>query len=748
MKNQKKLLFFLCSFALGQTAFAQTKTETDSISSLIKKEEENNKNVMLNASDASKPREVNIGLPSTVGGTEIFEDGLPLVYYFWPHMPYMSWRGGVAYGNTKLMSLSESALLSGNVGYTVNSESRIGAKQIETHLNYTLNHFGSQKFDLNIAGKITNGWHFSLSAFQNFDPGSNDLKYVKYQDRTQIYKGALTYFWNERRGEISLLMKHSNNISAPDANGPFIYTGDGSVNPLDGFDLGHDSYMPSDGKISYLDIVTGETQTQSLYNMSHTHSNVIGLSAHYRFNNGSLLKLNLKYNKAHSNWTSNALSGTNHVGTDLGYATADGTPFEGNVQSRYSLYYQGKVSDLMGTADYNYKIGNHSFRIGLNQWHNSTELKTMTSSWAHTVEANPKHLYYKGQKFWDYNTGGEYYNGQENKLAIFYSDDWKILDHLKLTYGARLEYYHIDGRAPINPTAEDHYNDRTTGFSLLKKGVQQTKFNNNWLNPIATTNLHYSLTKRFGVTADYLFNRQRLRLENFGGQDYPNLNPVDVQLGRLGVYYKNNWINLVSTLSYIRKTNFKARSQFTATINGIDETQTAAISYDIATMGWTTDFVLTPFKGFQLHYLLTLQKPKYKNFDTSLTFSDGTPREFSFSNCKVTGISETLMEIDPSYTISKWNFWLSFRYFSKQYINKPNTLFFAARWETFGGIDYRLNKHISLSANVINFLNQKGVSGAITSADLVTNPVLYQNYLMAGSFIRPFTTELSVKIDF
>ena len=62
--------------ALAQEAVAQ------SDSTYLSNKEEKNRNVMLNASDASKPREVNIGLPGTVGGTEIFEDGLPVVYHF------------------------------------------------------------------------------------------------------------------------------------------------------------------------------------------------------------------------------------------------------------------------------------------------------------------------------------------------------------------------------------------------------------------------------------------------------------------------------------------------------------------------------------------------------------------------------------------------------------------------------------------------------------------------------------------
>ncbi|MCF0159437.1 MAG: hypothetical protein HUJ99_01480, partial [Bacteroidaceae bacterium] len=48
----------------------------------------------------------------------------------------------------------------------------------------------------------------------------------------------------------------------------------------------------------------------------------------------------------------------------------------------------------------------------------------------------------------------------------------------------------------------------------------------------------------------------------------------------------------------------------------------------------------------------------------------------------------------------------------------------------------------------INILNQKGASGSITSADLVTDPTPYKNYVMSGTFIRPFTVELTTHISF
>ena len=367
---------------------------------------------------------------------------------------------------------------------------------------------------------------------------------------------------------------------------------------------------------------------------------------------------------------------------------------------------------------------------------------------AHEVTANPKRLAYNGSEFWGFNTGAEYYKGKENKLALYYTHEWMPSSIFNLYYGLRLEYYHISGNALLNPTGEDKYNNRTENFSMAKEGIRLTPFNHNWINPIVTISANYKLTRHFGLNAEYLFNRQRPRLENFGGQDYPSLDPVDVHLGRAGIYFQNKWLNVVSALSYIRKTNFMSRVQFTRPINGVSETQTRAIMYDIATLGWTTDAVLSPFKGFNLHLLATWQKPEYKNFITHLQFSDRTEQTYDFSNRIVTGVSELLFEIDPSYEINDWRFWLSFRYFSKQYINKPNTLFFKGRWENFGGVSYKVNKYLALNLNVINFLNQTGAQGNITAADLVEDASLYDNYLMSGTAIRPFTVEFGVNISF
>ena len=146
--------------------------------------------------------------------------------------------------------------------------------------------------------------------------------------------------------------------------------------------------------------------------------------------------------------------------------------------------------------------------------------------------------------------------------------------------------------------------------------------------------------------------------------------------------------------------------------------------------------------------MFTLRNPQYKDYKLTPTFSDGVTEEHDFSGNTITALSKTELEIEPSYAFDKWRIWLSARYFSRQYINKTNSLYFNGRWETFGGVDYTLNNHVSFAASVVNILNQKGANGSIASADLVTDPTPYKNYVMAGTFIRPFTVEFTTRIKF
>ena len=223
---------------------------------------------------------------------------------------------------------------------------------------------------------------------------------------------------------------------------------------------------------------------------------------------------------------------------------------------------------------------------------------------------------------------------------------------------------------------------------------------------------------------------------------------------RAGINYRNSWIDAQSLITYLVQKNNFVNSLWTHTLTkaaggfpeGYQESVYIPSFYNIDALGWTTDIVLTPFKGFSFHGLVNLRAPRYRDYKFEPVFSDGYREIYDFSDKKVTGISSVEIELEPSYSINKWRFWASARYYSRQYINITNTLYFNPRWETFGGVDFNLSDKVSFGVNVIHFLNQKGASAGIQAASLATDPTPFKNYLTSGTYIRPFTLEFSTRI--
>ncbi|MDW8550396.1 hypothetical protein NG800_015825 [Epilithonimonas ginsengisoli] len=282
---------------------------------------------------------------------------------------------------------------------------------------------------------------------------------------------------------------------------------------------------------------------------------------------------------------------------------------------------------------------------------------------------------------------------------------------------------------------------RTVGFNFTDAS-QFDKINKSFYQIAGSLNATYNISKNFGVIANFLYTEENRRLESYSQAFEPNTNKIKSPLGAFGIFWNTNFIQLISQATYLKKNNNLERFNLVNPAN-TSQAQNTTVYYDIQTLGWTTDFVLTPFKGFNLHYLITFQNPVYKKFNF-----DAFGTAYNYSDNNVLGVAKTLMEIDPSYTVDKWRFWASFRYFSKQYANLTNALYFAPRWETFGGVSYTVNKNINFGATVINFLNQRGASGTINGAELITNASPYYGTLLTGTYIMPLTGQFSVSFNF
>ena len=716
-----------------------------------KKVEGSERNVMLNASDANKPREIQIGLPSE--DVNVYENGLPAVYSSAVHKLQYHWRSDASLGEVGLMTPSESAIRTGNIAYSVNSFSKVGQKEFKGILNYRSNHFGMQQFDMNVSGGIGDKWRYSASMYQNFDPGTFDVKFDEYADRTQIYRGGLTRLFNNNKGKISLLYKYAysrNSLNQLNA-ATFIYVGDGSIKELPGFEPGLASYGPVDGNIEYMDIMDGKMKKANLRDMADNRSHEVTLLTDYTFDNGLKWNLDMKYmNAPEANYVDFGGSTITEVSEDDGYTLPDGSPYSGLIEGRRTWLHVGKVSNFLVTSELEKQFNNHNVRLGLNEWYYKLDYHSSSYQWTGSVKEYPDILTAAdGSRFRGFNElSPEYTKGYENKLALYLTDDWQISRNLNFYYGGRLEYYRMSADQIAHARYSGFYIGGTApdGTVITPEKVVKDK-----LNYAATARLTYNMTKEFGLTADGTVATRFPRINEYAGtgpteEQYKR---VTIPLVRGGLFYKNNWLDLTSMITYISKSNNIDQQNLTKP--GTTEGKTVLLIYDIQTIGWTTSAEINPFKGFNLHALFTYQKPVYKNYNASVTFNDGTEMSVNANNMIVKEIPQILVELDPSYNITKdLRLWLSFRYFGKTYANLQEALYFNGRWETFGGVNWSVNKHLDLGVSVVNFLNQKGAKGTISGSELITKDEAskYAGSYMSGTYLRPFTVEFSASIKF
>ena len=744
MKHNKLLLpTFLVAASLATTlpvhadtllkAYAAVEDSTNT--------EGNDHGVMLNAKDATEPRQVEIGLPMSY--TAVSVDGVPAVYYYWPNTTSNHWRGEQLLAGQGLQNISTTAIKFGEIGYGVDSYMERGGEKFKGKVKYQTNTYGAQNFDMNLSGKLAKKTYFTLSTYQNFDPGSMDLKFTNYIDRAQFYTAGLTRLFNNDRGRFSVFYKY--NVTHPLTTlanyAPFTYDGDGKVSELKGFRMGRDSYLPVDGTMQYRDVKTGELVTNNLYDIIKTRTHEATALLDYDFGNNLTFAVKAKFShsKGHSG---DQLTMGFYEDADATYAD-NGDAFHGTIQRRLSQINAFCVKDAMFIAELQKKTANHNWAFGINELYSNIDYARSTTQYYHEVAPNPRKLVYNGKEYANLNGSSEYDKGFENKLAAYVNDTWRVSRNFRMGYGARLELFNIG----VDYIGDGRFSDFYIGANYSdadgnSKTVGTTHHTNTGLNYVVSVSPTYNITSNFGLTGEINFLQQYRHLEAYSGKTLPYYNHRPFILGRAGIFYNSSFVNLVSAFTYARRTNDYSRLTVMSDNPNEDPVMVGASS-GIETMGWTTDAMFTPFKGFKFHAMLTLQSPKYTGYKF-----EAFNKTYDFSDKTVTKQSKMIIELDPNYTYDRFNIWASFRYYSKQYANVGNSVYFNGRWETFAGASYKANKMLTFNVNVVNFLNQRGAQGTIPGSELITDGSQYAGTIMAGNYIRPFTVEFGAKLNF
>ena len=745
---------------LAATTHAQNKDNGSS-------KEEGDRNVMLNAVSANGPREIQIGLPSA--DVNVLENGLPVTYATNPHTVNATWRSDASLSHVGLLKISETAITTGNIGYAVNSQTRLGEEGFHGTLNYKTNHFGLQEFSLNLNGQLARDLFYSVSTYQDFDPGTFRLQSTPLQDRSQIYKAALTKRYAGGRGELTALYKYSNThpvYNYATQSAPFIYVGDGSVKEYGRFKLGTTSYLPTDNTMTYRDMRTGELRQTTLYAATENRSNEISLLNRYRFADNLEWRVSARYDHARGACVyQTPMELIDLKAADAGaraykYTDALGQTrdYTGQyVQTRMSCLNAGTIDELLLTSEIEKRSKSSTVRVGINEWYYHVDYASNTTMYDQSVPDDGSfalRLWDSAKRnsvFYDFNrNASEYYKGHENKLALYFTHDWDISPKWNVYYGARVEWQRLKGENAAVRNAAGEYVGRFADYYLGTSApdgtrIAPTAMSYDWLNYDFSAALTYKVTRAFGLTGDFTYIVQHPTISTFAPATMPNTDKISVPLARAGVYYNNRWLSLTSLFSYISKTN----NNSTLNLQHNGEIKAAPLTYDIQTWGWTTDVVAHPFRGFDFHFLFTYQKPTYKKYETSVKFQSGYEGKINATGNIVAEVPQVLVELDPSYMIlPSLKVWASFRYFSKTYANINEAYYFNGHWETFGGLNWQATKRLSLGCTVVNFLNQTGAKGSIAGAELITKDEAkgISNQLMTGSYLRPFTVEFSATL--
>jgi len=759
-------------------------SDTTDVKSNAFAKEEKNRNVMLNAENNAGPREVNIGLPFT-GDVTILENGNTVVGSFWPQNPLSIWRYDKSLGRMGLMNYQETAIVTGGVGYTVDSHMREGTKKFRGFVDFKVNNRGLLSGSTNLSGKIAKDWFYSASASFARDPGATDLSVGKYADNTNIFKFMLTRKFAEGRGKVSLAYKHAESSNIVDRFFPFRYNTDGSVEQIDGFDLGKDSFLPRDGVMTGIDPFTGKPYSYDMVEDNKTISDVIDLMLDYRFKNKWRMKFSGRYHKATSDnafvFPAQLADQTpgNGFGQPLdGWEDLNGNPYEGPVAFNMSaLNDNTPTQTIAGRLEFTKKIKKHGLRLGTNYVGYSADFDNRNTFVYTTLEKNPRilrnetpflvytasgpqmkqHTNEKGHivgphmDFTNFNLEYNHYN--QNSTALYVSDDINVSKKFKLSVGGRAEYFKVTGDYF---TVEQREANQAENPYVPFKGAPTDYEDSRW-NFVGSASADYRLTSKIGILGQYTVHVNGDRKNGYQNGIETDGEGTTITFMRFGAYFNHKKLNIVSALTSMRKTNLYSNNSYARPFEQ-HQSERAAATYEIETLGWTTDVIAKPFKNFELHYLLTLQNPVYKDYEVDVEWKPQYPGQevppsntYNFSNT-IPAMSKVLMEIDPAYFLfeRKVKVWGSLRYFSETQANMLNTLQFEARWETFAGVDYRVSKKLNINVGMNNLLDQRGVRGKIQGAVLATEDYVpqYDGTMHVAQMLLPRMASLIVKYKF
>lgn len=709
--------------------------------------QDDKRNVMLNAESASAPRVINIGLPDSSNGAVVFVDGLKHAMGL-PRSQY-HWAGGNAYESVGTIDFMEAVVQYAEFSMPVNSVTRVGSDVLSGTFTGATSSNGLIRFDGSLRGPLKGGWRFALGAYVNYDPTSVHAPSRLFVDQKQVYQASLSRVWEDA----SLALTYRLSLCGDRVDGgysvaPFVYNGDGSIGLYEGFRLGRDCYMPGDESVRWMDLETGQWREDDMSRMDRRRLHDVHVTYKKKDLGGwdFLAAFHLCY-MAPSHWMKVQLAGVDQATAAMGYSLPDGSAFTGKIQNRQALYFDTWTLDPEIRVEGKKSFGRHDLKVGTSIVYARQYEASSTFRFAHTVAVNPQRVLRDGQGTWNFNRNSTWFDSWKIHADLYLFDSWRLSRSVLARTGIRVRGIYNDVWSAARLEGET-VNTRVDGFNLANPALaKKHRFQTPGLDYVVSESLSWRISKSLSAVGEGFYSMTPKAATYYRNATLPSLNSIGNAMARVGFSLEGEWYDLTALVSYVTSWNNAAQVSVTKQINGESETLPWVAQYGIGTLGFTFDGSLR-LGSFSLHGRATWQDPKYRNYRNEFVFSDGSVSVIDYTGNTVTGISKWMIELDPSYSWKSFRVWASARYYSRQYVSRTNLAFFKGHFETFAGAEVRLGKHNRLNLNIVNILLDQGAKGSIDIADTIEDASALQGLIMAGSYIRPFTLDLSYTYSF
>jgi len=664
-----------------------------------------------------------------------------------------------------------SALFGSNApGGVINFISKAGGSQLSSTSKITLGTDDLARYDFNLNGPLSDKLRFNIGGFYRYDKGVRNAGF-RASKGGQI-KANFTHLFSN--GYIKIYGKYLNDSNIFYL--PLPFKAGKNLDFVDGF--------PHNGTLTTLegDMIKVPTPNNGYFTMpledgQKQAGGSLMIEFHIELPRGWAFQNKTRYMNIKHSW--NAL-----VPFDLVNAHDWAQSYVNNTQAatHYDIFYTNHYNEDSSNAVFN---TSNSLLSQAGLWHVTKPLSDISNELVikkslkvnqieHNFSIGTYQCYYTADDFWywqniltdvrnaprfvDVNLkdangnvirevtkngflqyGSMYMNakGDVAALSLFFDDNVKFSEKLRMDIGARLEYNSIHQQTE-NTQAYD-LGQSSDADDNVQWGNGTFKYSKvKYKDWAASFGVNYSLSFHLSVYSRICRGYKMPTLDVFRGADGA-FKPDAEKLwqGETGLKYGTSSFGVNATIYFMQLENFP--SQDARIVND----QTVWVTDYVGkseTIGLEMETIVVPLKNFKCEFMLTLQDHKYKNFMAN---------HQNYKGNWIQRIPKIFSEIALSGLFRGFKIRANYNYIGKRYSNNANSIelpwFDVTNLSLSRNIEINKTQKLTLALNVLNVFNGKGLTEG--------NPRLDNSGANLGTFylarpILPRRLQLSTTYNF